>query len=195
MMIKTEIVCKTYKHKKLVDGKLIVSDPSEEYYIIPVNREYHCEKGRETVYLEFKNQLLWLKYSNRFNEILVDELYYGYTDFIIIKSVDIVHIEARINTTRYFRKNVWSSDNNVRLNSRYNDSYFLVLPVIDDLINVDNFGIGIQTFQIRMITNEVRLCKPIVNEHNCSLMIPNNYLLNKDALFIELHDGDIGSFL
>jgi hypothetical protein len=62
----------------IVDKKIMVDESSGEYYIVPLNKSYDLEHIREDdsdddefVKLTFKNQLLWLKYSNHKKELLL----------------------------------------------------------------------------------------------------------------------------
>lgn len=193
MIVKMKILCEQYKHKKIMNKKIIVNEASEEYYIIPITKEFTVNTDGDIYELVFKNQLLWLKYSNYKKEIVIKELF---TECIIIKSEDILNIEVDITCNNYFLKNVWQSNNNVRLNSRYDGKYMLCLPVFDDLINIHEFGVGlVKDYRILLNTNEVLLVRTVPQEHNCSLMVSNNFLLNKEALFIRVSDDFVSDFI
>lgn len=193
MEFEMEILCNEYKHKVLVDDYIIVDTESEEYYIIPITKEMGKLWSGEAYRLSFKNQMLWLKYSNSEGKILVKNI--GFTDFIVIKSEDIIDIYMYVSTSDYFRKNVWQSKNNVRLNKKYTDNYILCIPIIEDMINVKEFGDGVvKEYQIHMISNEAIISKTTPQSHNCNLMVTNNFLLNKEALFICLNEKDVNKF-
>ena len=191
--IKIIITCEEYKHKKIINDKIIIDEPTEEYYIIPLTKSFNMEHDGEVFQLTFKNQLLWLKYSNHNKEILLKDN--TFSECIIIKSENILDIYMKVSTNNYFRKNVWSSKNNLRLNSRYDGRTMLMIPVIDDMIKIREFGEGIvKEYQMELISNEVLVEKTISHEHNCSLMLTNNFLLNKEAVFIRLDDESASSF-
>ena len=193
MELEIEILCKEYKHKKTVDEKLIVDKELEEYYIVPLTRKPNISSNGY-YHISLKNQLLWLKYSNGSNEILLKDC--GFDDYLIIRADDIIDIYMYVSTSEYFRKNVWSSQHNVRLNNEYMDKYLLCIPIIDGMINVKEFGEGIvKEYQIHLLSNEVLLKKTIPQEHNCNFIVTSNFLLNKEALFIPLFDGDVVSFM
>ena len=188
------IICKNFKHKKSIENKIIVTEPSEEYYVIPLSKSFDMESDGEVFKLSFVNQLIWLKYSNHKKEILIKE--YDYDEFIIIESKNILDIYINIHTNRYFRKNVWHCDNAVSLNKKYLGTFFLIIPIIEDMISIKEFGEGIKNYQIHMISNEVLLKKANRRgEHGCNLIITNNFSLNKDALFVPLKDSDVELFL
>ena len=193
--LKMEILCKNFKHKKIIENKIKVDEDKEEYYIIPLNKSFDVESYEDGHKLNFKNQLLWLKYSNRFGEILIKE--FNFKDYIVIKSKDIIDIYATVLTTQCFKRNVWQTDNAVPLNKKYMGKYILVLPIFDEeLIDIKEFGIGIINYQIHMYTNEILLKKATPRAKNsCNLIITNNVLLNKEALFVVLYDEDVSLFL
>ena len=195
MELKMEIICKDFKHKKSIENKLRVQEIEEEYYIIPITRPLDMETDGEVYKLTFTNQLLWLKYSTHQKTILVNE--YDYEEFILIKSKDIIDIYINLHTNRCFRKNVWHSDNKVHLNKKYLDKYFLVLSVFEDAIDVKEFGEDLKYYQIHMNTNEVLLKKatPRAKSSGCNLIITNNMMLNKEALFVPLSDESLELFL
>jgi len=193
MDLKLEIICKDFKHKKTIDNKLIVTEKSEEYYIIPVTRTFTMESDEEVFKLIFENQLLWLKYSNHQKEILIKE---DYDEFIIIKAKDILDIYMNIHTTNCFKKNVWFSKNNVSLNKKYLDKSILIIPIFEEMISINEYGEGIRHYQIHMNSNEILLRKVTKrSESNCNVVVTNNILLNKEALFVVLSDKDVDSFL
>lgn len=193
MELKMEILCTEFKHKKILDNKIIVDEKSEEYYIVPLTKEFSVDEGEGVYKLSFKNQLLWLKYSNHNKEILINE--YEFEECVLIESKNIIDIYMNLHTNHCFRKNVWQSNNNVRLNSDYAEKHMLILPIIEDMIDIKEFGIGITNYQISMISNEILLKQTIKDEHNCHLFITNNFLLNKDALFVKLNDNDVQDFI
>ena len=194
MNMKMEIICENFEQKQIVDNKILVDEQSSEYYVIPLNKEPSMEYDDEVFKLTFKNQLLWLKYSNHRKEILIKE--YDFNECVLIKSEDILDIYVKIQTSRYDRKNVWHSYNNVNMNKKYLGRYFIVVPVIDDMIDVHEWGIGIKNYQIRMITNEI-LLKPVLSKNNNHgyVGVTNNVMLNKSALFILLDDDEVSKFL
>jgi len=200
MELKTEILCKKFEQMNIVDKKIMVDEPSGEYYIIPLNKSYDLEHIREDdsdddefVKLTFKNQLLWLKYSNHKKELLLKE--YDFKECVVIRSDDILDIYVTVVTTNCFKRNVWHS-NNISLNKKYNGKYMLVLPIFDDMISVREYGIGIVTYQVRMITNEVLLKKISArSEHGSNIVVTNNVNLNKEALFVVVYDDDVSLFL
>lgn len=195
MNLKLEIICKNYKHKKIIDNNIIVKEPSEEYYIIPLTKSFEIDKYKDEYKLKFDNQLLWLKYSNHKKKILLKE--YNFEEAIIINSKDILDIYVSVYSTNFLRKNVWHTRNNVPLNKKYNGKYFLVIPIIDDMIDIHKYGEGIVHYQIHLISNEILLKKAYERSknNNGNLIITNNCLLNKEALFIELSDNDVKSFV
>lgn len=189
-----EIICKDFKHKKSIENKLRVQEIGEEYYIIPITRPLDMETDGEVYKLTFTNQLLWLKYSTHQKTILVNE--YDYEEFILIKSENILDIYINLHTNRCFRKNVWHTDNAVPLNKKYLDKYLLVLPIFEDAIDIKEFGEDMKYYQIHMNTNEVLLKQATSRAKNaCNLIITNNVLLNKEALFVPLSDESLGLFL
>lgn len=199
MELKTEILCKKFEQMKIVDKKIMVDEPSGEYYIIPLNKSYDLEHIRddsdddEFVKLTFKNQLLWLKYSNHRKELLLKD--YDFKECVVIRSDDILDIYVIVVTTNCFKRNVWHSKN-ISLNKKYTGKYMLVLPIFDDMISVREYGIGIVTYQVRMITNEVLLKKVSArSEHGSNVVITNNVNLNKEALFVVVYDDDVSLFL
>lgn len=194
MELKLEIICKNFEHREIRDKKINVDEMDGEYYIIPVSIPYDTETDGEVYRLKFENQLLWLKYSNHKKEILLKE--YNYSECVLIKSEDILDIYVHINSTNCFRKNVWQTNNRVSLSKKYSDKYFLVLPIIEDMIDISATGEGIKYYNIDMLTNEILMKKTVnYNNHACYLFVSNNFLLNKDALFIRLNDDDVESFL
>lgn len=200
MELKTEILCKKFEQMNIVDKKIMVDEPSGEYYIIPLNKSYdlvHIQDENsdddDFVKLTFKNQLLWLKYSNHKKELLLKE--YDFKECVVIRSDDILDIYVTVVTTNCFKRNVWHS-NNISLNKKYNGKYMLVLPIFDDMISISEYGIGIVTYQVRMITNEVLLKKVSArSEHGSNVVVTNNVNLNKEALFVVVYDDDVPLFL
>jgi len=194
MNLKLEIICKEFKHKKLMNNKIIVSEKGGEYYIIPLTKSFDLESDEEVYKLTFENQLLWIKYSNNAREILIKE--FDFQDFIVIESKDILDIYVNIHTTQCFRKNVWQSKNNTSVNKKYLGKYLLILPIFEDMIDIKEFGIGITNYQIHMNTNEILLKQAKKrSEHGCYLMLTNNVNLSQEALFVPLKDDDLGLFL
>ena len=117
MDMTTEIICKDFKHKKILENKVIVDEASEEYYIIPLSRGFDLEYDKEVYKLTFNNQLLWLKYSNHKKEILIKEK--GFDECVLIKSENILDIYMNILCHECFKKNVWHTNYNVSLNKKY----------------------------------------------------------------------------
>lgn len=194
MELKLEIICKEFIHKKSINKRIIVKEENEEYYVIPLNDSFDMETDGEIYKLIFKNQLLWLKYSTKNKDIYIKE--FDFKEFIVIKSEDIYDIFVNVHTTNYFRRNVWQTSNTVPLNKKYLDKYILVLPIFEDMIDIKEFGIGIVNYQIHMNTNEILLKKATSRAKNsCNLVITNNVMLNKEALFIPLNDKSLDLFL
>lgn len=194
MKIKTEIICKTFKHKKPVNGKLIVDEGSEEYYIIPITKQFKAETDGEVYKLLFENQILWLKYSNHKHEILLKE--FDFKEFIIIKSDEILDINVFVKTNKMFRKNIWQSKTSVKINKQYDNQYFIIIPIMEDMIKIHEYGEGIRWYEINVISNEILLKKAhISGENNCLLNLTVNATLNKEALFLPLYDKDVASFI
>lgn len=189
MNLKMEIICENFEQKKIIDDKIIVDNPTEEYYVILLNKSYDLETDCEIFKLIFFNQQLLLKYSNMNNEILIKNC--DFEDCVIIKSDLIKEIYVELISTDCFRKNVWHYKNSVYMNKKYLDDYFLVIPIIDDMIDIFEYGEGIRNYQVKMITNEVllrRVC-PKGNNHGY-IGVTNNVLMNKDALFVRLGCGE-----
>lgn len=194
MELKLEIICKNFEQKKIKNNKIKVNSPSEEYYIIPLNKSFSMEYDDEVFKLSFENQLLWLKYSNHWKDILIKD--FDFNECVLIKSEDILDIYVELQSNNYFRKNVWHTHNTVNVKKRYGGVYFLMLPIIEDMIEVKEFGVGVKLYQIHLITNEILLKKAKrIDGGSCNLMIPNNFLLNKEALFVRLSDNDVGLFI
>lgn len=194
MELTMEIICENFEQKKISNNKVEVDEPSEEYYIIPLNKSFSMEYDDEIFKLTFKNQLLWLKYSNHSKNILIKD--YNFTECVLIKSEYIYDIYLKIHCNNLIRKNVWHSNYNINLKKKYIGKYFLAIPVIEDMISVKEYGEGISNYQIHMITNEV-LLKKVDNRSDCAgnLIVTNNFRLNKEALFIRVSDDDVGLFL
>lgn len=195
MELKIEIICKNFEQKTINNQKICVNEQTEEYYIIPLNKSYDLEYDDEICKLTFKNQLLWLKYSNHQKEILLKE--YNFNECVVVKSEDILDIYVKIiDCSNCFRKNVWQSNNNVSLNKRYLGKHMLILPIIEDMIDINEFGEGIKEYQIELITNEV-LLKEVKDRGNNNgyVVITNNVVLNNEALFVRLFEDDVESFL
>ena len=194
MNLKMEIICKNFEQKPIIDNKILTDEQEEEYYIVPLNREPSMEYDDEVFKLTFENQLLWLKYSNYRKEVLVKD--FKFKECVLIKSEDILDIYVKIQTTNYQRKNVWYTNNAVNMNKVYLDKYFLIVPVIDDMISVHEWGEGICHYEFEMITNEILLKKVVSKDNNHGYVgVTNNILLNKSALFILLNDYDVSLFL
>lgn len=192
--VTTEIICKNFEQRNIdVDtNKIYKVEQSEEYYIIPLNKSFDMEYDDEVFKLTFKNQQLWLKYSNHFKEVYLKEC--NYSECVIIKSEDILDIYVKIIADNYFRKNIWTTQTSVYMNKKHLGKSFLMLPIIDDMIKIKEFGERICILNIEMITNEILLkkVKPLINHGY--LGITNNFLLNKDALFIRVNDDELCKF-
>ena len=187
-----EIICENFEQKKIIDNKIIADEPSEEYYIIPLTQSFTMESDDEIIKLVFNNQLLWLKYSNRFNEILLKE--FDFKECVLIKSEWIYDIFIKLDIDNYLRKNVWQSRYVVSMNKQYLGKYFLVLPIIDGMIKVKTVDDRL-FYHVELITNEVVL-KKVLSKHNNHgyVGVDGNFLLNKEALFVCLDDVDVGLF-
>ena len=195
MELKTEIICKNYEQLRIKNNEIYTNEQSEEYYIIPLTKGYELEYDDEVFKLTFTNQLLWLKYSNRFGYITLKDC--GYYECVLIKSDAILDIYVRINSSHEcFRKNVWSSHNNVSLNKRFVGKHMLVLPIIDDMCELDCFGEGIKFYQAQLITNEIIL-QDVKHRGNGNgyVVITNNININQEALFVVLGDDEYYDFV
>lgn len=194
MEVKTEIICKNFEQMKIEDKKIYTNEQSEEYYIIPLNKNYDLEYDDEVFKLTFTNQLLWLKYSNHWGYILIKE--FDFNECVVIKSEDILDIYVKLYTNKEcFYKNTWQSYN-ISLSKEYVDKHLLVLPVIeDDMIKFDKVGEG-SFYLVRMITNEI-LLKEVKNrgKGNGYLVTNNNVMDCGKALFVVLGDDDVMLFL
>lgn len=191
--VKTDIICTDFQHKKIIDNKILVNEESSEYYIIPLNKSFSMESDDEVIKLTFKNQLLWLLYSNHYKEILVKD--YDFSECVLIKSEDILQVEVNILCgDDYFRKNVYSSMHTIYMNKKFLGRFLLVMPIFDDMINIDE--VGVNTVQISLLTNEVLLREVLSNRNGHGYcMVTSNFLLNQEALFIPVGDVDRGLFL
>lgn len=191
--VKTEIICKNFQHKKIKNNKIIVNDESSEYYIVPLSDDFTMESDDEVIKLTFKNQLLWLLYSNHWKEILVKD--FNFNECVLIKSEDILDVEVKITCgENYFRKNVYHSMNKPHMNKKFRNKYMLAIPIFDDMININEVGVNI--VQIRLLTNEILLRKIVPNKNNHGYFpLTSNFLLNQEALFIPLSCDDVSSFL
>ena len=191
--MKTEIICTDFQHKKIIDDKIIVNEESSEYYIIPLSRSFTMESDDEVIKLTFKNQLLWLLYSNHWKEILVKD--FEFSECVLIKSEDIKQIEVQILCgENYFRKNVYNSMHTSYMNKKYLGKYMLAIPIFDDMIYVNEAGVNL--VQITLLTNEILLKKVLSNTNNHGYyMITSNFLLNREALFIPVSDDDVELFI
>lgn len=196
MDIKLTILCKNYRHKRVINNKIIVDRPEGEYYLIPITREWSLDDSHSEYYeLKFMNQQLWLKYSNRFNEI-VDLKDYGYTDYIVIESEQMENIQMSIHTSECFCKNVWQSNIRVGINKKYTGKHLLIIPIFENLMDVTKTGEGIPDYYIRMMSNEIILREAKArSKYNTEVNITNNFLLNKEALFIPLTEQSLRKFL
>ena len=192
--IKMEIICKNFEQLNIEDNTIYVTEQSEEYYIIPLNKSYSLESDDEVMKLTFDNQLLWLKYSNHNQEIHLNE--YDFTECVVIKSSYIMDIYLKIDSTNYLKKNVWQSRNNMSLNKSYLGKYVLVIPIIENMFNVFEYGEGIRYYQMEVITNEV-LMKRVRNRGNNNgyVVITNNIVQSDEALVIMLNDDDVDEFI
>ena len=195
MELKCKIICEKFEQKTKIDKKIYDVEQSEEYYVIPLSKSYDVKHEDGIFELMLKNQQLLLKYSNRFGEILLKDYDYGCEEFILIKSRDIIDIYVRIISNNYFRRNVWQTNTVVYMNKKCVGEKYLILPIIEDMISIKEFGEGIPIINIEMITNEILLREVQPSEKNCYLNITNNFLLNKDALFVRLNDGDVQDFV
>lgn len=193
IQITTEIICENFEQTTIKNNKIYVNEQQEEYYIIPLNKDYDLTYDDEVYKLTFTNQLLWLKYSNKNKYINLKE--YNFKECVIIKSKDILDVYVKLFTGNYFIKNVWQSYN-VNLKKKYVDDYFLVIPIINDMVKVNEFGVAGNFNQIEVITNEILLkqVKPR-SEHGGNIVITNNVNLCKEAVFIRLSEDDVGGFL
>lgn len=193
--LKTEIICENFEQKPIIENKVKVDEATEEYYIIPLNKSYTMESDEKIIKLTFTNQLLWLKYSNHHQEILLKE--HDFKECIVIKSEHIYDIYVKINNIHdCFRKNVWQCDNTISMNKKYLNKHIIVMPIIEDMISIKEYGEGILNYQIELITNEILLKKSKdKGNHNSYINLTNNFLLNKEALFIKLSDDDVDLFL
>ena len=189
MELKTEIICENFEQKKIHDNKIYVDEASEEYYIIPLNHSFSIEYDDEVYKLTFTNQQLWLKYSNHFKEIKIYE--YEYDECVLIKSADILDIYSIILCDDYIRKNTWQSLN-VNIKRKDIGKYYLVIPIIEEMVNVKKFGVNDYFYQIEVITNEIRMKKVMKRSDNAgNITITNNINLCGEALFIRLSDDDV----
>ena len=193
--IKTNIICKDFQHKKIIDNNIIVKNESSEYYVIPLSRSFEMESDDEVIKLTFTNQLLWLLYSNHWKKILIKDTDFNFSECVIIKSEDILDIEMSINCgENFFRKNVYQSKHKPYMNKKYLDKYMLALPIFEDMININVVGVNI--VQIRLLSNEVLLRKVVDNLNGHGYYpLTSNFLLNKDALFIPVSVDDVGLFV
>ena len=191
--IKTEVICTDFQHKKIIDNKIIVKEESSEYYIIPLNKSFTMESDDEVIKLTFKNQLLWLLYSNHWKEILVKD--FEFSECVLIKSEDIKQIEVQVLCGEdYFRKNVYNSMHTVYMNKRYVNKYMLSIPIFEDMISINEAGVN--TVQINLLTNELLLRKVLSNKNNHGYyLLTSNFLLNQEALFIPVGSDDVMLFL
>ena len=194
MELTMQIVCTEFEQVKIKNNRIIVDEKSEEYYIIPLNKSYDMESDNEVYRLTFKNQLLLLKYSNYYKEILIKD--YNFTECVLIKSEYIKDIYVKLfDIHDCFRKNIWQSNNNTSIHKKYKGKYMLILPIIEDMIHIKEYGEGIPNYQVELITNEV-LLKKVGSRSNSNgyLVLTNNMLLNKEALFVKLSDSDVDTF-
>lgn len=199
MQMKMEIICKDFKHKKILPEKeykkIVVDEPSTEYYIIPLSKDFSMETDGDVFKLTFDKQLLWLKQANHTGRILLKE--YGFEECVLVKPDDMVEVYVRIVSDNMIRKNVWQSDNNVYMKKDFIGDYFLCIPVLDEsLLDYHEFGEGIVDYQVRIITNEV-LLKQVVRrcDSGGNLIVSNNFMLNKEALFIRVGGDEVGEFI
>lgn len=195
MELKTEIICKNYEQLKIKNNKIYTNEQNEEYYIVPLTKSYDLESDDELFKLTFKNQLLWLKYSNRFGYITIKD--FEFSECVIIKSEDIFDIYVKINTGHEcFRKNVWHCHNNVSLNKRFLGKFILILPIINNMCNLDSFGEGVRHYQAQLITNEVVL-QEVRNRGNGNgyVVLTNNVNLNQEALFVVIDKSEYYDFV
>lgn len=194
MDLKLEIICKNFKHKRIIENKIKVNEKSEEYYIIPLNKSFNMETDGEVFKLTFNNQLLWLKYSNYYKEILIKE--FNCQEYIIISSKDILDIYINIHCNNCFKKNVWHSQYKLNLNKKYINKYFLIIPIFEDMIDIKKYGEGIENYQIHMMSNEILLKQAKKRSNSgCNLMLNNNVILNKEALLIPLNEKNMEKFI
>lgn len=191
IQLTTEIICENFEQMNINNEKIYVNEQQEEYYIIPLNKDYSIEYDDEYYKLTFKNQLLWLKYSTKQKYILLDE--YPYKECVVINSKHILDIYCKIQCSNYSVKTVWQS-NSIHIKKKNIGKYYLIIPVIEDMVDVHEFGVGFN--QIEVITNEV-LLKQVKkrSEHGGQIVITNNVNLCKEAVFIRLSEDDVSGFL
>ena len=195
MELITEIICENYEQLKIKNNEIYTNEQSEEYYIVPLTKGYDLESDDDVFKLTFTNQLLWLKYSNRFGYITLKDC--DYYECVLIKSDDILNIYVRINSNHEcFKRNVWHCMNSVSLNKKYLGKHMLVLPIIEDMCNLDCFGEGIPFYQAQLVTNEVVL-QEVKNRGNGNgyVVLTNNVNLNQEALFVVLGDDEYYDFV
>ena len=194
MELEMEIICTKFSQYDITDNEIETDEASEEYYIIPLSRDFGMGYDDKVTKLYFKNQLLLLKYSNHKGIIHLKE-YDCFNQCVLIKSSDILDIYVKIDTSNYMRKNVWQSRNIVSMNKKYLGKKFLMLPIIEDMVDIHSYGEGILRYQIHVITNEVIMKEVLSKQNNHGYLgVTNNFLLNKDALFILLYDVDVEKF-
>lgn len=189
MELKTDIICKNFEQVKIDNNIIEVDEQSYEYYVIPLNKSFSMEYDDEVFKLTFINQQLWLKYSNHHKEIKLHET--DYEECVLIKSEDVMDICSVVQCDSYVRKNTWHSLN-INVKKKYVDEYFLVIPIIEDMIDIRKFGVGDYFYQIEVITNEV-LMKKVKHRglNGGNITINNNINLWGEALLIKLNSYDV----
>ena len=192
MDLTMEIICYDFKQLKINNNEILTDTKGEEYYIIPISKSFSVESDDDVMKLTFKNQLLWLKYSNRFKKIHLKE--FNYKECVLIKSEDVLDIYLKIICDNYFRKNVWQTNTSVYMNKKCLNKYYLIFPIIEDMVKIYEYGEGIPICNIELITNEVLLKRVKKNGNHGCLAITTNFLTNKDALFIRIDDDDFSKF-
>ena len=195
MKLKTEIICKNYEQLNIVQHKVQVNEQHEEYYIIPLNKDYDLEYDDKVMKLTFTNQLLWLKYSNSKGEILLKE--YDFHECVVIKSEYILDIYVKITDCHeYIRRNIYHTRNSPSFNKVLKGKYILALPIINEMIKVKEYGLGIKEYEVEMITNEI-LMKKVKDRGNKNgyINITNNMMLNKEGVFLPLKEGEEDLFV
>lgn len=187
---KTEIICNEFEQLNIVQNKIYTNEQNEEYYIIPLNKDFIMESDDEIIKLTFVNQLLWLKYSNVDGVINLND--FDFKECVLIKSKDIHDIYVVFATDDYFRKSVWSCDYYVCVNKEYVGKYMLVFPVIEDMIkigDVDGF------YRVEVIVNEILLKEVHKKGNQGYVMVDSNIMLNKSALFVPVDVDNLDLFI
>ena len=186
---KTEIICKNFEQMNIIDNKIYTNEQKEEYYIIPLNKDFIMESDDEIIKLTFVNQLLWLKYSNKDGVINLND--FDFKECVLIKSKDICDIYVVLVTDDYFEKNVWSGRYHVGVNKKYLGEYMIVFPIIENMIKVKEID-GL--YRIELIVNEILLKEVHRRNNHGYVMLDVNIMLNKTALFVPVNKENIGIY-